>query len=249
MVSGLAFAVFGPALIEFLKLFVYSRVFDATNLFAGVFGSLAGWYLGWRVRTAALAPWATAVRFGIFAPALLVAWLATVLYINWRPFNFTTDSTLFASDSSDVPMVGLRHMSLLPFVDYYWSNKYHLLDQSLLKGLSFLPLGVLLGMRSSAIYSPGAGRRAIMIAAILALVVEAGRYFLPDHFPNVTDLLIQCAGAWVGFRITQFVRATIWAEAALYGWLRVPNVPLHFITAQPDVIPISLSRHSSASGR
>ena len=53
----------------------------------------------------------------------------------------------------------------------------------------------------------------------------------------MTDVFIQTAGAWVGYRMTQFVRATLWAEAALYGWLRTPNEPLHFITADPDTTP------------
>ena len=32
-------------------------------------------------------------------------------------------------------------------------------------------------------------------------------------------LTLQAAGAWLGFRLAQHVRALMWAESALYGYL------------------------------
>ncbi|HEY1376004.1 MAG TPA: VanZ family protein [Gemmataceae bacterium] len=233
---GLGPVLLAPAAIEALKLFVYSRTFDAADIVAGTAGVLAGWRLGWGLRTAPLAAWAFAPRLGLLGPVLGLAWLGAVLYANWRPFDFTTDPAAFAADAQDLPAVGLRHFALAPFVDYYWNSKYNALDRFLLKGLSFLPLGVLLAVAAREIYRPATLRRAVGLAAAAAVLVEAGRYFLPSHLPSVTDVLIQTAGAWLGFRLTRFVRATLWAESALYGWLRPAAVRSGAAAAQPQVL-------------
>jgi VanZ family protein len=240
--AGLSWALLGPALIEGGKLFVYSRTFEGANVLASMIGVMAGRWLGGRTRTRVLAAWAAAPRVGLLWTVLWLAWMGTILYCNWRPFDFTTDPAQFAADSDELPAVGMRRMALAPFVDYYWSSKYNALDRFAFKGLSFLPAGVLLALASRNIYGPGSGLRAVIMVAAVAIVVEAGRYFLPSRVPSVTDVVIQCAGAWLGFRMTQFVRATLWAEAALYGWLSPRPEPLHFITGQLDILPLYQSR-------
>jgi VanZ family protein len=227
-----------PAAVTAGKVFVYSRVFDASDIVAGMAGILAGWRIGGLVRPQALVTWASQPRLGYVGVALWLLWFAAIGYVNWRPFDFTVDPAQFAKDPQDLPQFGLRHMSMAPFVDYYWNSKYNALDRFVVKGLTFVPVGILLALSTKSIYRRGAGFWAVTMAAVPAIAVEAGRYFLPNHLPSVTDVLIQCAGAWVGFRITQFIRATLWAEATLYGWLRPSPEPLHFITAQPDVLPM-----------
>jgi VanZ family protein len=234
----LSTVLLAAAVIEVLKLFVFSRTFDTGNILTGMIGVLIGWRVGWELSTPPLAAWATAPRLGLLGPSLWLAWLGAVLYCNWSPFDFTTDPARFADDSPYLPVVGLRHMALAPFADYYWSSKYVALDRFMFKALSFLPMGALLALGSRSIYQPRCDWRVVGWAAIVAVIIEAGRYFVPSRLPSVTDILIQCAGAWLGFRLTQFVRATLWAEATLYGWLRTPIVPLHFISSQPDVLPL-----------
>jgi VanZ family protein len=228
--------------METLKLFVYSRTFDTFNILTSMIGVATGWWLGRVVRTKDLAAWAAAPRLGMFSLALWLAWFGAVAYCNWSPFNFTTNPVRFADDPEDLPAIGLRHMALAPFVDYYEGSKYNALDQYALKGLSFLPAGVLLALASRAIYSPGACRRAVGFAAAAAVIIEVGRYFLPSRPPSVTDILIQCAGVWLGFRLTQIVRASLWAEATIYGGLAIAIEPLHFITREPDILSLPQSR-------
>jgi VanZ family protein len=225
-----------PALIELAQLFVYSRTCDTADVITGMAGVWAGWRAARGLRPETLADWAAAPRLGGLGPLLGLAWLAAVVYWNWSPFDFTADPARFTGDPDDLPAVGLRHLSLAPFVDYYWGSKYNALDQFVRKALSFLPVGVLLALLPRDIYRPGAARAAVVTAAAAALVLELGRYFLPSRLPSVTDVLVECSGAWLGFRLTRSIRATLWAERSLYGWLRPPPVKLHFINRAPDAL-------------
>lgn len=110
-------------------------------------------------------------------------------------------------------------MSWLPLVEYYWESKYNALDQFLKKILSFLPLGVLAAFASRRLYSRRPVRPLLVAAFGVAAVIEAGQYFLPLRFLSTTDLLVECGGAWLGFLLAQHIRAVLWAEMTLYGFL------------------------------
>jgi glycopeptide antibiotics resistance protein len=220
----LLFAVGVPALVEILQLLVYSRVCDTTDVFTGAAAILLGWF------TAEMVPsyvpndgfgnpsYARWRRRGILA-GLGLAWFAVVLYLNWAPFDFTTDPARFPDSPDDFAIWGLRRMSWLPFVDYYWGSKYQALDNFLRKTISFMPLGVLGALASPRVYRRWSLPCTLAIALFAALAIEAGRYFLPSHAASVTDVGLQCAGAWLGFRLTQYVRALLWAERTLFGYL------------------------------
>lgn len=226
-VAGLAAA----CLIEVLQLLVYSRIFDATDMVTGALALVLGWHAGlwalnsWRNALAQADPFAN--PFGpaqsLVRPAILVAlglaWFAAVLYLNWTPFNFTTDPVKLDHGPDDFAVWGLRRMTWLPFVDYYWGSKYQALDQFAKKLVSFFPLGVLCALAARRLFRSRAVLTAMGLALAAALTIEIGRYFIPSHNASVTDLLLQCAGAWVGYRVTQYVRAVYWAEKALYGYL------------------------------
>ena len=239
---GLGIALLGPAVIEALRLFVYSRSFEANHIVFGTIGVSVGWWLGRGIRIKSLAVWAAPPRPRILWLALGAAWFGTVLYLNWRPFDFTADPTRLGGSSDEASAVGVRYITWAPFVDYYWNSKYGALDQFIFKGLSFFPLGALLAMSSREIYGPGTIRRVVLPVAAAAFVVEAGRYFLPNHFPSVTDVLIQAAGAWIGFTMTRLIRAVVWAEAKVYGWLPPLSPPLHFIFRPSDILTLSHPR-------
>lgn len=219
------------SLVELLKLFVYSRVFDTTAILTGTAAIWLGWQVGqvWRdrartVRFRSLAPITTTapvrVLSSVLAVLLFAGWLGALLYVSWRPFDFSTDPARFASTFEELPMHGLRRMSWLPLVEYYWGSKYEALDQFLRKTVSFLPLGVLAALQLSRLYTPWVSGRVIITALLVGVLVEAGRYFLPSRVPSVTDVLIGCFGAWLGFALTRHVRTVLWAETSLYGWAK-----------------------------
>jgi len=220
----------GPVLVEVLQLFVYSRAFDATDILTGMAGVWGGWRLAQPGPFGRLARWTARPRLGIMGPLAWLAWLAAIVYVHWHPFDFTLDPSRFAADSEEFAAYGLRRMTFAPFVDYYWGSKYNALDQFVRKGLSFLPAGVLVGLSARTVFQPAAARTAVVTALVTAVVLQVGRYFLPSHSPSVTDVLIACAGAWLGFRFTQFVRSILWADTVFTTFRTIPPTTLHFIT-------------------
>jgi VanZ family protein len=214
-----------PALVELLQLFVYSRTFHATDVFAGMAGVYAGWRLGRAVRTTLRTSPEVLVRGsgagrGLW-PLLVVGWLGAVIYLYWQPFDFTADPARFTTDPDDFSRYGFRRLVLAPFADCYWSSKYNALDLFVRKALLFMPLGVFAALSQHDVYRHGLAVRLLLTTLAVAAVLEGGRYFLPSHSPSVTDLLLACAGAWLGYRLTQHIRATFWADISLYGWMRL----------------------------
>lgn len=215
-----------PWIVELLQVFVYSRSANVTDIATGMVGAILGG-LTPRALIGQAGGSATPQRSGrdftlarvLGWSAALVVWFAIVVYFNWRPFNFTVNPSRFLNDPEDLSQYGWRRMAVLPFVDYYWGNKYNALDQFLRKGLSFLPLGALFALAATNVYSTGGSRRVFGVAVVAGIIIEIGRYFLPDRNPSVTDILIGCAGALIGFWFVRYVRATVWAENTLYGGL------------------------------
>src|SRR5262249_48719474 len=106
-------------------------------------------------------------------------------------------------------------------------------------GLSFLPAGVLVALSARKVFQPGAARAVVGIALVTSAVMQVGRYFLPDHLPSVTNILIACAAAWLGFRFTQYVRSILWAETVFNPLQAIPANSLHFITPRLQAGAIS----------
>jgi VanZ family protein len=215
-----------PLLVELLQLFVYSRACDVADILTGMVGVYAGWRLGKifrradRARPTAIAP--RDLYRGALVSLLFLTWFAMVVYLFWRPFDFTTDPAQFATDRHSFHLYGFRRLDLAPFADYYWGSKYNALDQFVRKALSFMPLGVLMALSIRDLYRRRAIAGMLLVAFAIAIFLEAGRYFLPSHSPSSTDVLIACAGAWFGFWLTQRFRVVLWAETALFGWMQ-PN--------------------------
>jgi glycopeptide antibiotics resistance protein len=211
-----------PALVESLQYFVYSRTCDAADVITGMVGILVGWRMGRRlsasIQFAPMALKKLSTAIGRLLPLLFLVWLATVVYVYWRPFNFTTDPSQFGTDRDELQDFGFRRLTLAPFVDYYWGSKYNALDQFVRKALAFLPLGILIALSLRDLYRRGVAYWTVLIAFVIATGLEVGRYFLPSRSPSTTDIMIACGGAWVGFQIMQRFRVLFWAESALYGW-------------------------------
>ncbi len=215
-----------PVATEVGQLFAYSRTADAIDIATGLAGVYAGWRLGPPLYARLRATTRTAPEaLGGWWYALVAIWLAFVLYTAWQPFDFSIDPSAFASDASRIPRFGLRRVTLAPLVDYYWNSKYVALDLFVRKFLSFVPLGVLAALRLRDLYRRGATARLLVAAAALALVIEAGRYFLPSHQPSVTDVFVRCGGAWFGYALTRHARTVLWASGTLFDWLRKPPPP------------------------
>jgi glycopeptide antibiotics resistance protein len=163
--------------VELMQLLVWSRFADATDVVTGALAVLAGW-------------WAGRDDARMSHKALLGAWVAVLVFINWHPFNFKL--------SPGTALARLAEMSWVPFVDYYRGDYLNALDQFLEKTVLFLPVGALLaagrGVRLPAAVGFGAG---------LAVLLETGQLLLPTRYASVTDVLVETGGTWLGFAVAR----------------------------------------------
>jgi glycopeptide antibiotics resistance protein len=120
-------------------------------------------------------------------------WVAVAAFASWQPFDFAIHPA--------EALTRLSEINLLPFADYYAGTDYNAFTQLLHKTMLLLPLGALL--------ETGARRRswtATAVALLVAGLLEAGQLFLPGHYPNVTDVPIESAGGWLGFKLMTRLR-------------------------------------------
>jgi glycopeptide antibiotics resistance protein len=203
----LALGTAATTLIQGLKLFVVSRYVDATDVVTGTLAVLVGWALAllWQRQAAGRAiriPEREAVKRQrrALVGLLLLGWLALAIFINWQPFNFTLDAGFVAGR--------VRGLALIPFADYYWGNYWNGFDQFVHKMLLFVPLGALLSL-SLATMLWGRDMLIVLLAAVIAAVIEAGQLFLPTRYASLTDVLIESSGAWLGLVVTRHARSLL----------------------------------------
>jgi glycopeptide antibiotics resistance protein len=210
--------------VQLLKLVMFSRFCDLTDVVTGTAAVLLGWWLVRKVheggttdrhgRNRVAATWnALRLRAARAGPrpwlALAGAWALVLIALNWQPFHFSLNPAEFLQSDPDLtdettPVYGLRRMSWAPFVDYYWGSRYQALDQFVKRSLAAAPLGICLALAFGKREKRGAWA-AVLAAAVLGLVIETGQYFIPERHPSVTDVLIGVAGAWLAFHLTRHV--------------------------------------------
>lgn len=189
-VRGALWGLLLSAVVEFLQLFVMSRVTDITDLLTAAAGAGFGamWVLGRAPQH--LSVTAAKVR-------LRYAWLGLVLYcllllcVFWIPFNFGIPREELINR--------VNNFKLLPFYNYFYSTELRALTSLLRQFLFFLPMGVLLSWS----LQNGAPRfRAIgaqVCIMMLAFGVELGQLFLPHALADSTDILLGFCGGVFGF--------------------------------------------------
>ena len=117
---------------------------------------------------------------------LFLAWVAALAFINWEPFDFTNDSGFLSRRWSEA--------SFVPFADYYAGNYLLSFSAMLDKTLLFVPFGLLL----TAVVNARSTWLVVASALLLALMLEAGQFFLLRHTPGISDLILEPIGAWLG---------------------------------------------------
>jgi glycopeptide antibiotics resistance protein len=201
-VLGVGLALAGG--IEFMQLFVMTRTCDATDVVTGTMAVLLGWLAALAYRRAR----PDAVddrerRNASLRAGLLCAWVAVLIFVSWQPFDFRFDAAFVARR--------LRRLSLVPFEDYFWQQYLHAFDQIAEKTVLFIPMGILLAEPCRRRGGRYAGLLVILLGAALALMLGAGKLFLPTRYTGVTDVIIETVGVWIGFVVARR------AEAAARG--------------------------------
>ena len=105
------------AMLEFMQLFVFSRISDVTDLFTAAVGAALGSVVGGRLakrdaRSSQSLPWAAWLPF-----VLAAGWMAALLFLFWYPFNFRTDGA-FLRERLQI------FLTRVPFEAYYYGTEF-----------------------------------------------------------------------------------------------------------------------------
>ena len=178
--------------MELMQLLVMSRVSDATDVVLAGAGVLIGAALVGPLRRLKAAPLTRRRRWLHSAAAV---WLLIAVFLLWQPFEFRP-GRMSAEALSEA-------FFRMPFMTYFNRGEFGALNEILRKLLVFLPGGLLLGAAWS---GPGAAPRWPLAAlAAVAFVLETGQMALPGKVADLTDALLGCLGAWLGWRIARQV--------------------------------------------
>ena len=101
----------------------------------------------------------------------------------------------------------LADVQMMPFYYHYYVSEQWALVSAAMHAALYAPVGVLAGLARLAPPAgvPRTGRAAVLVAGVLALLVETGKLFAGRR-PDPTDLLLAMAGSYVAFRlVTHFI--------------------------------------------
>lgn len=237
--------------LEFLQLFVYSRVSDMTDILTAAIGAAIGISLTGRVS-----------RIGVrkemqplFHPSwmwllLALVWLFVLAAIFLYPFDFRWDQEFLAER--------LQGARKIPFEVYYFGTEYRAATELMHKTGFFLPLGALLALAvmpiQDYVWRRYAGAAVIAAIGLAAFGIEAGQLFIPGKNVDVTDWVLEVLGGSTGFAIIRYVypllshtdRKTIASPPRVLNAMNTNQAPRR---KQWDIITLFTIRWLSASLR
>ena len=191
---GMTLAV--AVILEFMQLFVYSRVSDVTDVFTAAIGAALGVWVGGRLVDA---PVGRTLQWGTWLPfALAAGWMAALLFVFWFPFDFRTDGAFIKSR--------LDFVYRVPFEVYYFGTEYRAITEVLRKTLFFAPLGGLLAWGVTS--QPWRWRSllfalSMLILALMPATIELGQLMLAHKIVDTTDWLLAWLGGLAGYGVAR----------------------------------------------
>lgn len=200
-VAGIAWFVAG--IIEVAQLFVYSRVTDVTDVLLAGFGAAIGaWLAGKGSVTIRIFSAIGAVQ--IFS--IWTVWAILVCCVFWYPFNFQTEGVNIEN--------AWFALTRTPFLILFEGSELNAINEILRKIAFFIPGGVIWCFGIAAFRKKYINKNRyipifVFAHVFVALVVETGQLFIPGKFADVTDVLLETAGAQIG------LLASTWVLSAL----------------------------------
>jgi glycopeptide antibiotics resistance protein len=191
--------------VEFMQLFVYSRVTDLTDLLTGALGAALGAWLGGRRfgrRAQAKAETAARARASSWLSlALALAWLPVLMLVFWYPFDFRADGAFVRERAV--------FLTRVPFQVYYYGTEFRAITEVFHKTLFFAPLGALLAWWVSGLswrWRGYAAAASILGVALVAMGIELGQVLLPAKYPDMTDWFLESVGGLLGYALFRLIR-------------------------------------------
>ena len=192
VLHAVAYATLILAVLEGLKALEFSHYADPGNVLLGLLGALVGALVAIRAgdrraqadvnrREANWLWWA------------VLGWMAVVALYWWYPLDFEATPAVVKN--------GLERLSLVPFAAYYRTTPERVLADVPGKLLLAAPFGLFLALAVRKQW-PGMPRRlqlgfVVTGAVVLWGTLEAGQIFLPSRIPDVTDVVVPAAAAWL----------------------------------------------------
>ena len=195
------FGTLGMAVgLEFIQLFVFTRVTDSTDLITAASGAFFGCLLGRQLkirlfRDVQRQPARLSIRL-YAGTAGILAWIFILIILFWYPFEFTTER--------EFVLQRLEGMFKVPFSAYYFGTEYRALTEVLHKVLFFFPLGAILAL-TAVNWRTRAKMRLILDGLLLffitgvALGIELGQVLIPGKNVDTTDFFLEIIGGWSGY--------------------------------------------------
>lgn len=192
--------------LEFLQLWVYSRVSDVTDILTALIGGSVGVWAArrWFSRGAneAVSPSRSSPRILAAGLGAAAVWTAVLAVVFWYPYDFRLEAGFLRER--------LHVLANVPFTAYYYGTEFRAITEVLHKSLFFLPLGAALGAAVSA-FPPGGRRRFVMAAAIAVIVgvsvaVEAGKLLIPSKHFDWSNVLLETIGGCAGLVMVAMLR-------------------------------------------
>lgn len=210
--AGIAIAVtlgfmLGSA-IEIAQFFIASGVSQGLGVFTRALGLCGGYAVGqWLARHAdRFKPHDASRLIRRYAWLLAVPYLAALLEINgWISLRW--QGMAFAKSQ-------WGEVSLLPFYYHYYTTESIALFSLAAVSMAYFPVGVLAWANGRA------AAFALILAALMAVVIETGKLFIKDAHPDPTNVLIAGLAAWVTAKVLQLVSSSDRPTA-------VPGNPAH----------------------
>lgn len=200
-VAGIAWFVAG--IIEVAQLFVYSRVTDVTDVLLAGFGAAIGAWLAGK-GSVIIRMFSAISAVQIFS--MWIIWAILVCCVFWYPFDFQTEGV-----NIENAWIALTRT---PFLILFEGSELNAINEILRKIAFFIPGGVIWCLGIAAFRKKYLNKKSYISIfffahAFVALVVETGQLFIPGKFADVTDVLLEMAGAQIG------LLASAWVLSAL----------------------------------
>ncbi len=225
------------ALIEGLQLTIASGISQGASIGSRALGMMLG------VGLMQIAPgmnWRSVRHY--VRPMLLLAVLPYLAGITWANGWFSS-----AWADSSTAWLKLKDTNLLPFYYHYFTTETAALISLLFQAALYFPVGVGLwlwhwGSRRTSEVS-GAGETAglerdnaspALIAGMLAIIIEAGKLFIPSQHPDPTNVLIAIASATIASRLLYLIFNAERASPIVHAE-PTPTFARHIRPVQDDV--------------
>lgn len=184
-------------LLEFLQLWVYSRVSDVTDILTALLGGWLGAWLAGRYGRGSATGAAETPRSAASAVAWAGAaavWTGILGAVFWYPYDFQFERAFLAERASG--------LARAPFTAYYYGTEYRAATEVLHKLLFFMPLGVMLQRALRVFAGKISPRGCLLFAAFVVGMVAAGvegvQLALPKKNADLTDWCIEFIGGVLG---------------------------------------------------